>query len=303
MKLRLNRCELSLACLLVLGAAHPQAFAAITCASVTATNATGITPASGNLDISGSITVTCTRLAGDPTTQVIYIGINTGENPDGTAGREFTRQSGTQQMNYAIFRNSTPSGAWSEGNGRAPGSTLGGGLQVTVTFTSAGTTSQSFTYPYYIRVTQANYSGAGQPPGIYDDSPLVRVRLNDRNGPIQATAIFTPVVSKPSHCYFSLPPSTLNMNYTAFSTTAQTGSTSFGVSCTATTTYTMALSATSGVLLGLNYTLALSATGTQTGNGFQQSYNVTGNIAAGQAGTCATGSCTGTQARTITITY
>lgn len=294
---------LACAALLALGAASQDAHAAINCGSVTATSATGITPVSGNLDIGGTITVTCTRLTTDLTTQVIYIGMNTGENPDGTAGREFTRQSGTQQMNYAVYRNSTPSGAWSEGNGRAPGATQGGGLQVTVTFTSGTTTSQSFTYPYYIRVTQANYIGAGQPAGIYDDTPVIRVRLNNSTGTLQASTNFTPTVSKPSHCYFSLAPGNLTMSYTAFASSAQTGSMSFGVSCTATTTYTMALSATSGTLLGLNYSLALSATGTQTGTGFQQTYNVIGTIPAGQAGSCTTGSCTGTQARTITITY
>ena len=56
-------------------------------------------------------------------------------------------------------------------------------------------------------------------------------------------------------------------------------------------------------LLGLNYTLALSSTGT-TGTGFAQPYTVTGSIAADQAGTCSTGTCTATQTGvTVTITY
>jgi hypothetical protein len=64
----------------------------------------------------------------------------------------------------------------------------------------------------------------------------------------------------------------------------------------------MALDATSGTILGVNYTLALSAA-SGTGTGLAQAYSINGNVAAGQAGTCATGSCTASQARTLTITY
>lgn len=275
--------------------------AAIVCGTVTPTSVTGNTPASGNFDLTGQFTINCTRLGSDPTTRTIYIGINVGENPDGTAGREMTRQSGTEQINYALYRNAGFTGAWSEGAGRAPGNTQNGGLNYPLTFTSTSTTSQNFVVPYYFRVTQANYSGAAA--GIYDDlSVIVRVRAS-QNGTIESTATFGPTISKPSHCYFSVPPTTLSMNYTSFSNTAQTGSVSYGVSCTATTSYTMALSSTSGTILGLNYTLSLSATGSQLGTGFQQNYTISGNIPAGQAGTCASGTCNATQARTLTITY
>jgi spore coat protein U-like protein len=79
-------------------------------------------------------------------------------------------------------------------------------------------------------------------------------------------------------------------------------STTFGVTCTSTLPYTMALDATSGTVLGLNYTLALSAA-SGTGNGVLQTYAINGSIAAGQPGTCATGSCAASQPRTLTITY
>ena len=65
----------------------------------------------------------------------------------------------------------------------------------------------------------------------------------------------------------------------------------------------MQLDATSGDLLGLQYSLALSATGTQVGTGIAQNASVNGAIAAGQSGTCGTGSCSATQTRTLTITY
>jgi spore coat protein U-like protein len=280
-----------------------SAQAAISCNSATATSISGTTPTSGNLDLVGTITVTCTRQPSDPTSQTIYIGVNAGENPDGTAGRELTRQTGTQQMNYAIYRNAGFTGGWSEGGGRPPGSAQGGGLQVAVNFSSTTTTAQGFNFPYYVRVTNGNYSGTGQPPGIYDDLVIrARVRLDNRNGVIQADAFFGVTVSKPSHCYFSSPPNTLTMNYVSFSPTPQSGSTNFSVSCTATTSYTMSLDATSGTLLGLNYALSLSNS-SGVGSGFAQTYSVNGSMPAGQVGTCTAANCTATQPRVITITY
>ena len=283
--------------------ATTQAQATIACSGLSTTNASGTTPASGNLDFAGSITVTCSRLTTDALTAVIYIGLGLGENPDGTAGREMTRQTGAQQMNYAVYRNSGYSGAWSEGNGRAPGSAAGGGLQPTITFSSAATTSQSFTYPYYVRVTQANYSTAAQPAGIYDDLTVsVTVKLTSRTGTVQSTGTIGMTVSKPSSCYISSAPTALSMSYDSFRTTALTGNTAFSVSCTASTAYTLALDATSGTIVGLNYTLALS-TASSTGTGFAQGFTVNANMVAGQSGICATALCTGSQARTLTITY
>ena len=64
----------------------------------------------------------------------------------------------------------------------------------------------------------------------------------------------------------------------------------------------MALDATSGTIVGLNYTLALSQT-SATGNGLVQSHSVNGSIAGGQSGTCATATCSGSETRTLTVSY
>jgi spore coat protein U-like protein len=92
-------------------------------------------------------------------------------------------------------------------------------------------------------------------------------------------------------------------SYAAFGG-AKNASAGFGTSCTNTATYTMALDATAGVVAGLNYSLVLSAVGA-TGNGMQQSFTINGTMAAGQAGSCAAGGCTGTvsNGHTLTITY
>jgi hypothetical protein len=55
-------------------------------------------------------------------------------------------------------------------------------------------------------------------------------------------------------------------------------------------------------VIGLNYTLALSAA-SGTGSGAAQSYTINGSMASGQAGTCTLGTCAGTSARVLTVTY
>jgi spore coat protein U-like protein len=74
------------------------------------------------------------------------------------------------------------------------------------------------------------------------------------------------------------------------------------IRCTDTLPYTMALDAAGGTVAGLSYTLSLSAN-SGTGTGVAQAYTVNGSMVAGQGGTCALGSCAGSDARTLTVTY
>jgi hypothetical protein len=68
----------------------------------------------------------------------------------------------------------------------------------------------------------------------------------------------------------------------------------------------MSLDANSAVVSGLKYDLQIDS---QTppvkavGSGTAQIHIIQGNMPAGQAGACTTGSCNGTQVRTLTITY
>ena len=89
----------------------------------------------------------------------------------------------------------------------------------------------------------------------------------------------------------------------------------FSVSCTTTLPYTFGLQSGNGAAtppgaasilitdnaVNLDYSLALSAAG-GTGNGVAQNYSVTGTMAASQAGTCATASCTNAAATNKTHT-
>lgn len=79
----------------------------------------------------------------------------------------------------------------------------------------------------------------------------------------------------------------------------------FNVTCTNQLPYTLAMDASTGSVSGLTYNLALSST-TGTGSGAAQAYQVTGTIAGSQGGNCPTptaGVCSGTSARTLTVSY
>jgi hypothetical protein len=105
----------------------------------------------------------------------------------------------------------------------------------------------------------------------------------------------------------------INFDYTSFQATNQaaTSGGSFGLQCTTGLTPTsFALDATTVTdqQTQLQYTLTLPAP--LAGTGAVQTYTITGNMASGQSGTCATGPATpctnGTSTnkqRTLTITY
>jgi spore coat protein U-like protein len=138
------------------------------------------------------------------------------------------------------------------------------------------------------------------PPGTYTDT--VNLRVYDANGRTWGTDSVTFTTTIVAACGFTTPPGNITLNYISFATVATTASSAFQLRCTNTTTYTMALGATTGTALGLNYTLALSAAG-GTGSGVGQSYTINANMPAGQSGTCAGASCTATSSQTLTVTY
>lgn len=117
------------------------------------------------------------------------------------------------------------------------------------------------------------------------------------------TGNFNVTVNLTSACQITAGPADVAFTYTSFQGAAATATGGgFSVQCTNTLPYTMSLDASAGTVSGLNYTLALSAA-SGTGSGGAQSYSVTGSMASGQGGTCALGSCSGTQARVLTVTY
>ncbi|HEY5993031.1 MAG TPA: hypothetical protein VIU46_00355, partial [Gallionellaceae bacterium] len=134
------------------------------------------------------------------------------------------------------------------------------------------------------------------------------------------SAPFNVTINLTSTCTFTAPTNVV-FNYTSFSATVVNATAStFNVTCTNTLPYTVSL-LTSPTLLapafpvtdsavGLAYSLAIAApAGGGTGTGLAQAYQVTGTMAAGQAGNCATagGACTNAAATNntyvVTIVY
>lgn len=123
-----------------------------------------------------------------------------------------------------------------------------------------------------------------------------------------ATGNFNVNITLTSVCQLT-GPADIAFTYTSFQAAASTGTGgAFSVQCTNSLPYTIALdqTAVTDAAVNLAYTLGLSAAA-GTGNGAAQAFSVTGSMAAAQAGTCATGTCTNAasanKTRTLTITY
>ncbi|OIQ70330.1 spore coat protein U domain protein [mine drainage metagenome] len=254
------------------------AHATVTCGMSVADVQPIYTPGS-NSNSTGSITLTCSRSANESST-TYWIGIN-------TAHLVLTRQGGSQTLSYKVYKNASYSSQW--------GTTSSSGSKGTLTFNGP---VASKTLTYYLRIPSSN---AGQPAGLYDDMRTVTLRFSATSADL-ATATLQPVASIVAQCLISTPPGNLALNYTSFSATAASNSTSFAISCTKGTPYTVSLDATSGVVLGLTYQLQLSAS-SGTGSALPQTYAITGSIAPNQSGTCSMGSCTATATRTVLVSY
>jgi len=246
-----------------------------------------------------SVTITCSRASGDAATRYVELGLTYSANASGTQPRLL---GGTASyLNYSLWRTSTFSGSngWTSANNRRLAATLNFGTSL----------STSTTVTYWMTMPAGQAATAGN----YSDTMTLTLwesaSASPSSGFTQTTArttSFTTAAVIPNLCTISSAPGNISLAYTSFQTTAATASTSFAVRCAINTSYTMALDATSGTLVGLNYGLALSNTGTIVGTGLPQSASITATIAAGQSGTCnaSNGStCSATATRTLTITY
>jgi hypothetical protein len=131
--------------------------------------------------------------------------------------------------------------------------------------------------------------------------------------PITQTSNFDVDINLTTGCVISQAPSTVSFTYTAFATSAQPLDTNgtFKVKCTNNLNYGLTLDsagAYTDTATNLTYTLSLSGAGA-AGNGGDQTYTITGSMAAGQGGSCAASgaSCTNAggpgKTRTLTLTY
>lgn len=253
-----------------------------------------------NTQAVGYVTLNCTRTSGEPASMGYWISMNDGE----TGTRRLYRHGGTDnnanRLAFTIGRNGYTNTWRANGANRAIG---------TLEFGTG--TSASVSLPYYLQIASGQN---GRTVGIYDG--IVQASLSLSNGgAVVATANVVLTASIIDECFigqvasgFAAPgainPSTLSLNYTAFTATPVVANMNFTVHCTRGTAYDVALSPASGTLLGLNYSLSVSGE-SSTGDGLARTHVVTGTIAANQAGSCPTSaaSCFASQPTTITVTY
>ncbi|MCG2594915.1 spore coat U domain-containing protein [Ramlibacter sp. XY19] len=247
-------------------------------------------------DTAGVFSVSCTRPKGGqnkfPAT--FYVGVDNGGNYSGTT-RQLRLGASGNYLTYSLYRNySGCSQAW------------GATLATAVSLANSGTGGNDTTTIPNPLTSGTSYCfriDAGQnaaPPGTYTDT--VTIGVADNTGAIWGSGTITFSTTITAACSFTSPPTNMTLNYTSFTTTAATATSNLQLRCTNTTTYGLALSGTSGTMLGLNYTLGLSAA-SGTGSGLAQAYAINAGIAAGQSGTCSGASCTATVTRTLTVTY
>jgi spore coat protein U-like protein len=276
--------------LLAIALALPAAWAqaAITCSTITSGGwSTAYVPSTAATNITQStFTITCQRNVGtDPTTLNFIVSVDNGLHFQGQQNRG---ANGANLIAYENYQDSGCTNIWK----------ASGGQRISGNMNLSGLVPTSTTVSYWGCVPG---SQTGLPAGTYTDTVGMTAR-NAVGGATLVTGSFNVSIFTPAVCNITQAPGTVAFTYAAFRVTAATASTTFGVTCTSLLPYAIALDAPSGVVAGLQYLVSLSGT-SSTGTGAQQSYTVNGTMPAGQAGTCATGSCSGTDTRTLTITY
>ena len=238
-----------------------------------------------------SVTINCTRGPADPTTSPYTLRADDGFNPGaGSTNQAVNGTGAANQIAYDLFRIAPGNGEWGYTNATDFAGTVSFGTALTA----------SVTHVFYSRIA----AGLNKNAKLFTDTVTMHLRYD--NGPNNNTDVFPtfPVsINNQSVCLLSTPPGNIVFNYTSFQPAPATASAAYAVRCTIGEPYTMALDATGGTLLGLNYGLALSNPGGQTGTGFPQNFTINGSIAAGQSGLCGGATCTSSAPRTLTVTY
>jgi spore coat protein U-like protein len=278
-----------------------SAWAAYSC-SVTVTSPTvaynGATNA--NTNATGSAVLTCTRATTDANSLTYRLKADNGANINGTTRR--ARLGATANyLNYALTRSATCGNA---SNWYAPVTGTTNVITGTLGFGTA--TLASVTLPYCLRVRGSTTNALTPAAGAYTDTVNVSAQYpNSDTGALSPSVPLNYTANVSSACFFTSTPGNMTFNYTAFRTTALTATNNFNLRCTTALPWSVSVSPNVSTTAGLNYSLAVTtpATGAGTGNNANQNVILTGTMAAGQAGSCATATCTGTRAHTITITY
>lgn len=235
-----------------------------------------------NTTTSSSVTISCTRTLADTTTQTYTLSASNGLQPSGQTNQAKSAAGGL--IKYNEYQDAAFAFVW--------GPTTPKSFAGTINFGTG--TSATAILPFYASITALQAVAAAN----YSDT----VTMTLTYGVATATATHSVSISTVPQCMISKAPGNVVLSYTSFQGAAAAASTTFAATCTTALPYTMALDATSGTINGVSYTVGLSA-GSGTGTGLAQTYSINGSAAAGQSGTCATATCTGSNVRTLTITF
>lgn len=272
------------ATLLALGSMLPTwARAAINCSVSSSGFAAAYSTAAATTNTTQAFfTVTCTRGATTDPASVNYS--VKADNGLYSVGQRNNAAFAANRIGYDIYTNASCGTQW-KGNTAIIG---------TISFATTGTLSQQGNFWGCIPAAQTGIAA-----GTYTDTVTMTMTYGSPQS--TATGTFGVTITTPPTCSVSPGPGSVVFNYVSLGP-LKTASTTYGVTCTLALPYSMALDATSGTVLGLNYTLALG-TPSSTGTGSVQTFSISGSMAAGQSGNCASATCTASQGRTLTVTY
>lgn len=287
------RCAM-LACLFV-GLVH-TAHATVTCSGAVTLNPATYSATSATT-MTGSVDVSCTRsslaeainLLGNGYDVLSGIGsVSYNLGADGGNVGTTIAVFGSNQLDYDLLRSPGFSSDWS----------ISSVMTGSVTFGLFALTSNISTTNFQMQVPAGRWTSA---PGAYTE--LVTVFIN--HGTQTEQTAFTTTVQVNAACMFPVAPSDVNFGaYNSLASgVATTASSGFQVLCSQGVPISLVFDPASSSVLGLTYSLSLSPVSGVVSLGSNTAFTINGSMAAGQAGTCNTAVCVGSQPRSITLSY
>lgn len=275
---------------LTLAGLAPLAWATLSCTAPVSTGFSTAYAAAGVVpNVSqGTVSFNCTRsAAGDATS--ILLTANNGAHASGVQNRA---QNGSRIL-YEAYKDSACAAVWT--------SLVVSDFWAINLLNVLG--AQPVSVSYWGCITVAGQVVAAR---TYTDTVTMQVLdATPQRRALSGKSTFPVSIISPATLAITAAPGNVAFTYTAFGPAAN-ASTTFATTGTLNLPYTMALDADSGVVSGLNYGLTIDAQASPVsarGSGAAQTHTINGNMPAGQAGTCTTGSCSSSQVHTLTITY
>lgn len=260
----------------------------------------------GNVDANGTVVLTCNRDVADANTLTYRLKADNGANAQAAAPYRRLRLDATANyLNYIVRRGTAVGGAAVCGNTTTWQAPATGATNVITGTISFGTAlSASVTWGYCVRIRGTPGGNPASPvAGLYTDVFNVFAQYpNSDAGALTPSVALNYSSGASNQCIFNTYPSAMAFTYSSFSAAPQSVVRTFDLQCSNGLAWALNVSPASNTLLGLNYTVGVSPA-SSTGTGADQVITLTGTMPAGQAGTCATATCAGTQVHVLTITY